>query len=379
MNILFISNDPAIFEEGSAVRTRMRSYADEVAKTGGMLHILSHAKKHIETSDGPLVLHGVGGNRLLVLLSMRSRARALVRKENIAIVSAQDPFEQGRIALHAVRGTNAKLHMQLHTDAFSPWFTRGGIARSPRVRVPFLNRIRKRIADRILPKADGIRVVSQRIKDSLITRYGERMQKAVVIPIHVDTVIPPKVALPEPVFPFSLISVSRLEPEKRIEDILYALAGLKDSYPAVGLMIIGSGSQREHLEQLTKKLDIESRVRFLGARADARGLMQSAQAYIQASAYEGYGITLIEAALARIPIITTDVGIVGEVFKGNDSVLAAPPGDPAQLLYLIRRLVEDSSLRTSLAMRAETVAKEHLAAMHSEPADIIADMLRLAL
>lgn len=377
MNILFISNDPMIFEEGSAVRARMRAYADEVAKTGGVLHILSRAKKHVEMTDGPLMLHGIAGNSLPALMSMRNRARALIRTESIAVVSAQDPFEQGRVAMHATRRTNAKLHIQLHTDAFSPWFTRSGIARSPQIRVPFLNRIRQRIADRVLPKADGIRVVSQRIKDSLVARYGERMQAVSVIPIQVDTNIPSKVPLPEPAFPFTLISVSRLEPEKRIDDILYALAGLKDAYPAIALMIVGDGSQKHRLEQLVQKLGIDERVRFLGPRADARGLMESAQAYIQASAYEGYGITLIEAALARIPIITTDVGVVGEVFKGNDSVLAAPPGDPAQLLNNIRLLVEDSTLRVQMPMHAETAAKEHLARMHSMPADIIADITRL--
>jgi glycosyltransferase involved in cell wall biosynthesis len=378
MNILFISNDPMIFEEGSAVRLRMRAYADEVAKTGGTLHILSRAKRTIEGTDGPLALHGISGNKILALLRMKARARKLVRTQNIAVVSAQDPFEHGWIAARAVRDTNAKLHIQLHTDAFSPWFVRSGIARSPRVRVPVLNRLRLRLADIVLPRANGVRIVSSRIQDSLIARYGDTFAPASVIPIHVDSTIPPNVPLPEPSFPFTLITVSRLEPEKRIEDILYALAGLKDAYPAVGLMIVGSGSERGTLERLVHTLGIVERVRFLGARTDARGLMQSAQAYIQASAYEGYGITLIEAALARLPIITTDVGIVGEVFKGNEDVLSAPPGDPAQLLLNIRRLVEDSALRIQLPMRAEAAAKQHLASVRTTPADIIADMTRLA-
>ncbi len=379
MNILFVSNDPMIFEEGSAVRLRMRAYADEVAKTEGALHILSRAKVSMEAVDGPLALHGISGNKILALLRMKDRARKLVRAENIAVVSAQDPFEHGWIVAHAVRGTDAKLHIQLHTDAFSPWFVRSGIARSPRVRVPMLNRLRLRLADAVLPQAHGVRAVSQRIKDSLIARYGDAVAPISVIPIHVDAAVAPKVPLPEPAFPFTLMTVSRLEPEKRIEDILYALAGLQDAYPAVGLMIVGSGSERSALERLVRTLRLADRVRFLGSRSDARGLMQSAQAYIQASAYEGYGMTLVEAALARVPIITTDVGIVGEVFDGSEDVLAAPPGDPAQLLQNIRRLVDDSALRVRLPMRAEAAASAHLAAAHTLPADVIADITRLAL
>ncbi|MDB5237320.1 MAG: Phosphatidylinositol glycan, class [Parcubacteria group bacterium] len=379
MNILFISNDPKIFEEGSAVRLRMRMYADEVAKSGGVLHIISRAKRYAELTDGPLVLHGVSGNKLLTLRAMRSIARALLRTEDIAVVSAQDPFEHGWVAASAARGTNAKLHLQLHTDAFSPWFVRRGMARSAYVRVPFLNRIRRRIADRIIPHADGMRVVSQRIKDSLITRYGEKLAIASVIPIYVNAELPPKVPLPEPAFPFTLISVSRLEPEKRIDDILYALAWIKDAYPAVGLMIVGEGSERAHLERLAAKLGIADRVRFLGWRSDALGLMQSAQAYIQASAYEGYGITLIEAALARVPIITSDVGIVGEVLKGHYAVLAAPPGDANQIMHNIRRAIDDPQIRTEFAMHAEAAARAHLASVRNSPADIIGDITRLAL
>jgi len=378
MNILFLSNDPSIFEEGSASRLRMRAYADEVAKTGGVLHILSRSKKHAEITEGPLMLHGSSGNKLAVLLTLKRRARKLVRTEAIGIVSAQDPFEHGWIALHAVRGTKAKLHVQLHTDVFSPWFTRGGMARSPHVRVPAANHIRRFIAGRVLPRADGIRAVSQRIKDSLIARYGARMESVSIIPIQVSTGLPDKVPLPEPAFPFTLFTASRLEPEKRIEDILYALSWIKDAYPAVGLMIAGEGSERNTLERLAAKLGIADRVRFLGWRTDARSLMQSAQAYIQASAYEGYGITLIEAALARVPIITSDVGVVGEVLKGNDAVLAAPPGDANQVMHNIRRMIEDPRARIELAMHAETAAKEHLASARNTPADIIADITRLA-
>ncbi|KND49405.1 MAG: phosphatidylinositol glycan, class A [Parcubacteria bacterium C7867-008] len=378
MNILFVSNDPGIFEEGTAVRSRMRAYAEEVAKTGGVLHILSRAKKQQEITEGPLILHGVTGNKISVIFAIKSRARALVRTANIAVVSAQDPFEYGWAALKVIQGTNTKLHVQLHTDVFSPWFTRTGMSRSVQVRLPLLNRIRQSIADRVLPKAHGVRVVSQRIKDSLIARYGSDMESVSVLPIQVTPEAVQPVPFPEPVYPFTLFTASRLEPEKRIEDILYALAWVKDSYPSAGLVIAGEGSERPRLERLAKELHIENRVRFLGWRTDVRGLMRSAQCYIQASAYEGYSITLIEAALARVPIISSDVGIVGEVLKGNDSVLAAPPGDANQLLHNIRHMIEDSRMRSEYSMQAEAAVLAHLASARSTPADIIADITRLA-
>jgi glycosyltransferase involved in cell wall biosynthesis len=379
MNILFISNDPAICNEQSPVRERMRAYAKEI----GTLHILSstntttindlHMGKSIteDLGDGKrLVLHPVVGKKPWIFTAMKNQAHKLILDESIDLVSAQDPFEYGRIALKASRRTSAKLHIQLHTDAFAPGFTSGKIMRSTESRMPLINRIRQRIADRVLPTADGIRVVSERVKQSLLERYGSRIVEPVVIPIAVPSTLPPRVALPEHSFSFVLISVGRLEPEKRMRDVLLAIARTHLHYPRVGLMVVGDGSEREKLEAYAKRLGIGENVQFLGQRNDAWGLMQSAHAYIQASAYEGYSITLLEAALARLPIITTDVGIVGEVFRGYEDVLSVPPGDPAALATHIVGFVEDNEARVQLAMSAQKTAQDYLAKTHSTPADI---------
>jgi len=95
--------------------------------------------------------------------------------------------------------------------------------------------------------------------------------------------------------------------------------------------------------------------------------MRSAHVFVQASAYEGYGRRLLQAALARIPIITTDVGIVGEVFRGYDDVLAMPPGDPAALTVHIVGLMEDGQARQLLAINAEAAAKKHIQAAGNIP------------
>ena len=289
--------------------------------------------------------------------TLAERAHALILEKRIEIVSAQDPFEHGLAALRAVRGTNAKLHIQVHTDFLSPWFVK-----SSSWRMSLLNRYRCRLADHVLPGADGIRVVSARIKNSLIERYGSQICEPSIVPITVDEIMPDQVPLPPHAFSFALIAVGRLEPEKRIEDILTALKRIEKSYPMVGLFIVGGGRERVRLEQLSHTLGLADKVIFLGERTDAWGLMRSADAFIQASAYEGYGRTLVEAALAGIPIITTNVGIVGEIFKKDEEVLAVPVADPAALSASIIDLIEDAAKRQELSKHAEMTAREHLAA-----------------
>jgi glycosyltransferase involved in cell wall biosynthesis len=379
MNILFISNDPGLADPASSVCTRMRAYAEEVAKTGGTLHILSRGARAGEFSEGPLAVHIIRSPKLLSPWKLAKRGNALIREHAIDVVSAQDPFEHGLAASWAIRGTQAKLHLQVHTDYLSPWFTRDAIFRSPRAHMPLiLNRIRIAIANRVVPRASGIRVVSQRIQKSMIERYGEAIPVPAVIPIKVSTEVPPKVELPPRSFTFALIAVGRLEPEKRFKDCIAAVKRLEKGYPSLGLVIVGDGRERRRLERFARRLGLADKIVFLGWRNDARGLMQDAQAFIQSSAYEGYGQTLIEAALGGTPIITSDVGIVGEVFTGYESVFSVPVGDPTNLASLTARLIEDHMARRTLSIEGKAAALRHLAEVRNSPADIIADIAATA-
>ena len=374
MKVLFISNDPTIFAATSAARARMRAYAEAI----GELHIVSSAPRIArDEQEGNLFLHPVYVSKLFRVHTLAKRAHALVLEYGIEIVSAQDPFEHGLAALRAARGTEAKLHIQVHTDFLSPWFVKSGNWRSPRVRMPFLNRSRRKIADRVLPNAAGIRAVSERVKASLLARYASRIPEPSVLPVAVDATVPEPVSLPQHSFTFALIAVGRLEPEKRVEDILAALKLVVTHYPMAGLFIVGEGSERRRLARMTYSLGLKDNVIFLGSRPDARALMHSAQAFIQASAYEGYGRTLIEAALAKIPIVTTDVGIVGEVFKGYEDVLAAPVADPTALSLNIVGIIEDTSVRAELPIHAEATARAHLASIGDLPSRIAADLGRI--
>ena len=376
MHVLLMSGDQKVCEAGSPVRARLTKYAEEVAKQGGELHVLTRASATCEDSEGPLHVHGIRAPKVLSPWILGRFGKQLIRAHAIDVVSAQDPFEHGLAALWAIKGTPARLHLQVHTDYLSPWFTRAGIFRSPQVRRPMLNRLRIRLADHVVPHASGIRVVSERIKRSMMERYGNRIPEPAVIPLPVRTDVPPRVELPPRPFTFTLIAVSRLEPEKRIPDLLAVVKRLREGYPSLGLVIVGDGTQRQRLEKLARSWGIADRVMFLGWRDDAWGLMQSANALIQASAYEGCQGTLLEAALAGVPIITTDVGIVGEVFVGYESVFAAPVGDPANLAALTAQFIEDSQARALLALEGKRAAEAFIARTKNGPADIIEDIAR---
>ncbi len=370
MKVLFLSNDPALFVEGSEVRTRMRSYAEAI----GELSIISRASTSQEIHEGPLHLYGVRTGKLFSPLVLAFRAHTLILKQGIEIVSAQDPFEHGWAALRAVQGTPARLHIQVHTDFLSPWFRSSlGVSSFP---MRLLNRIRVLIADNVIPHAAGVRVVSKRIQTSLVKRYASRIKEVRIVPIAIPSDVQEEVPLPPASFTFSLLAVGRLESEKRLEDVLKALHRIHPQYPSIGLYIAGSGREESRLKNMVRALGLTERVVFLGARTDAQGLMRNANAFVQASAYEGYGRTLVEAALARVPIITTDVGVVGEIFEGYRDVLSVPPGDPAAIAVQIVGLIEDESARHSLVINAEIAARKHLASSEETIRAITEDLRR---
>ncbi len=357
---LFLSNDPTLFDPASAARARLRAYAVHI----GEVHLVSRAPLHgRDAVDGPLHLHAVHAPKGLHLIAIARLARRLVRALDIAVVSAQDPFEYGVAAWCAARGTNAKLHLQAHTDFCSPYFVRGSVK----------NRIRVLCAGFLLRRATGIRAVSTRIRTAIARRY-RRHAPITVIPVTLPARVPLPTPLPTNDFMFSLITLSRLEPEKRIEDLLAALVLVRRQYPGVGLFIVGEGSRRRALMLRARALGLRDHVRFLGWRTDGWSLMESAQAYVSASAYEGYGLSLLEAALGRVPVVTTDVGIVGEVLVPETSALVSRVGDVEALARNILRLIEKNDLRAALALAAREAAEREVAEYADQPALIARDL-----
>lgn len=361
MKVLLISSDISILDQGSSGHTNVRNNALAI----GELHVVLAAPVSEERDEGSLRIHAVKPGGLLGS-SLTRKAHTLVAEYGIDVVWAQDAFERGMVGVQVAKKEKLPLYVNVDTDFQSPWYSMTGMFRSTQVRVPAVNQRRRRFADKVLPQATGIRVMSERVKTSLLKKYGDQIPVPIVIPVAIAH-MPETVEFPPHSFTFSLMVAGRLDAARRVVDVLDALAHIKDKYPGTGLFVVGDGPERASLERHAKRLHLIDRVVFLGDRRDTWGLMRSAHVFIQASAYEGYGRRLLQAALARIPIITTDVGIVGEVFKGYDDVLAMPPGDPAALATHIMGLTEDGQARQLLAMNAEAAAKRHIQAAGNIP------------
>jgi len=203
-----------------------------------------------------------------------------------------------------------KLELQLHTDIASPYFSHS-----------VLNGIRKFMALSYLPRADSIRVVSNRLKNYLIERLKIEESKITVRPIKVDVEwiknAPITVNLHDkyPQFEKIVLMASRFEEEKNIELAIRSWKKVVEKLPKAGLLIVGLGSQGPKLRALTLKLGLKDSVKFepwVSNNALA-SYYKTADAFLSTSLFEGYGMTFIEARAAGCPIISTDVGVAREV------------------------------------------------------------------
>jgi glycosyltransferase involved in cell wall biosynthesis len=147
-------------------------------------------------------------------------------------------------------------------------------------------------------------------------------------------------------------SIGRLDGQKGYDVLLRSLAEL----PGVPVVIVGDGPERKALEELAGQLGIGDRVAFAGRREDARDLLSTFDLFVLPSRFEGFPLVLLEAMLAELPVVATDVGSVTEAVTDEETGLVVAPEDPAALASAIRTLLEEPKTRRAFGAKGRTRA-----------------------
>lgn len=153
----------------------------------------------------------------------------------------------------------------------------------------------------------------------------------------------------------------RLVPIKRLDVLLSALAHARANGAPVTLAVVGDGPERRALEALAARLGLGAAVRFLGFRRDVPAILAATDIAVLSSDNEGTPVSLIEAAAAGKPLLSTRAGGVAEVVPPAAGLLVAR-GDMRALGDALARLAADPGLRAALGARA----REHATARFSD-------------
>ena len=132
-----------------------------------------------------------------------------------------------------------------------------------------------------------------------------------------------------------LLAVSRLTAQKGLDVAVRALAGLDRTV----LVVLGDGPEREPLAALARSLGVD--LRLPGRVGDVAAWYRRADLLVHPARWEGFGLALLEAMLAALPVVATRVSSIPEIVEDGVTGRLVPPDDPAALRAAIEGVLAD--------------------------------------
>jgi glycosyltransferase involved in cell wall biosynthesis len=337
MNILNIGSDNSALRNDSPLQRRIFKYADLVDNYS--LIVPKSEKVEIKLNE-KIKVFGSGGKRKICQFSNIFFIANKLAKD-FDVISVQDQYYLGFIAWLVKVLNKKKLEIQIHG------FERFG-------------GLRKCLARFIIPRADAVRVVSERLKKRMTEEFKCKAEMITVVPIYVNVAthnLPAGQAGAKHITnndnKFIFLTVGRLVEVKNILLQINALAEVTSKFPDTELWIIGQGPLRAELEARSRELCLDKNVRFFGWQADVTEFYRQAGAFLLTSFAEGWPLVIIEAASCELPIIMTDMGSAGEFIINDKNGIVIPQNDKSSLVEAMIKLIPDSDYKKQLLKNLE--------------------------
>jgi glycosyltransferase involved in cell wall biosynthesis len=157
-----------------------------------------------------------------------------------------------------------------------------------------------------------------------------------------------------------IVNVGTLRRVKGQDVLLEAFARLRESFPSARLRLVGDGNDRDALTARAERLGVRDRVVFCGwcDREEVRRLLKTSTVFAYPSRSEGFGLALLEAMAAGLPVVATRVGGIPDVVASSNSAQLVPPESPGALADALAGLLSDSDRRRRMGRDAAGRAQE---------------------
>jgi glycosyltransferase involved in cell wall biosynthesis len=201
--------------------------------------------------------------------------------------------------------------------------------------------------------ADRVIVPSRYSAEVATACYGARPERLAVVPEPIDLGEWRRyfaAAARCPDRPPTVLTVARMYPRKRLDDLLRAAAVLRARRPDVRIRIVGEGPESSRLRALRDELGLSETVTFLGevSRATLAVEYVNADCFCLPTVQEGFGLVFAEAMAAGLAVVACRAAAVPEVVEDGRTGLLVEPRRPDELAGALMRVLVDDDLRMSL-------------------------------
>ncbi len=206
----------------------------------------------------------------------------------------------------------------------------------------------------LVHESDSLITCSASMGDEITELFGPGLAETRVIRNGIDAARWPFAARRTPTGAAHLMFLGRLEYEKGVHDLIAALPRVRRTHPGTTLTIAGTGTQQAWLTEQARKHKVLKAISFVGHLDHDQlvSLLHTADAAVLPSHYEPFGIVALEAAATGIPLVTSNVGGLGEAVINGVTGMSFPPRDIAKLAAAVRAVLDDPEAAQQMATAA---------------------------
>jgi glycosyltransferase involved in cell wall biosynthesis len=201
-------------------------------------------------------------------------------------------------------------------------------------------------------------------------RAGLPAEKLITIHYGLDSVpdVPSELTPAEAGIPDDaplLLAVGRLIEQKDHATLLDAFARVAAARPGTRLAILGWGRLEDETRARIRRLGLDESV-VLPGRVEPRDWLQRADVFVHTSRWEGFGIVLLEAMLAGLPVVATRVSAIPEIVVNAETGILVDPGDVSGVARALAELLDDATVRRAMGDAGRRRAEEEFSVARME-------------